>query len=68
MSLTSEIKAYALDIGYSKVGIAPADNFDDHIEEVASRAGIYDFYTQDPRQLLRCATPKNWSEVILPGH
>ena len=27
MSLTTQIKEFALDIGYSKVGIMPADSF-----------------------------------------
>jgi epoxyqueuosine reductase len=58
MSLTEEIKDFALDIGYNRVGITSADDFSDHIEEVQSRGAIYDFYIEDPRQLLKGAQPK----------
>lgn len=58
MTLTDEIKAYALDIGYNKVGITSADDFSDHIQEVRSRQHIYDFYTQDPRQFMQGAQPR----------
>jgi epoxyqueuosine reductase len=58
MSLTKDIKNFALDIGYNHVGITSADNFSDHIEEVQSRGAFYDFYVQDPRQFLKGAQPK----------
>ena len=58
MSLTQDIKDFALDIGYSRVGITTADSFSDHIEEVLSRGKIYDFYVADTRQLLNGAEPK----------
>lgn len=58
MSLSEDIKAYALDIGYSHIGIAPADSFNDHIEEVESRGDLYDFYTQDPRRFMEGALPR----------
>ena len=58
MSLTKDIKDFALDIGYSHVGITSADSFSDHIEEVRSRGAIYDFYTASPRQYLKGAQPK----------
>jgi len=58
MSLTKDILDFALDIGYSKVGITPADDFSDHITEVQSRGEIYDYYVADPRQLLKHAAPK----------
>src|SRR5512136_2064179 len=58
MSITTDIKDFALDIGYSKVGITSADDFQDHIDEVLSRGDIYDYYHKDPRQLLRGAQPK----------
>ncbi|MBI5586363.1 MAG: HEAT repeat domain-containing protein [Deltaproteobacteria bacterium] len=57
MSLTQDIKDYALDIGYHQVGITSADSFTDHLEEVRSRGAIYDFYVQDPRQFLMGAQP-----------
>ncbi len=59
MSLTQDIKDFALDIGYHHVGITSADSFTDHIEEVRSRGAIYDFYVEDPRQLLQGAEPKS---------
>ena len=58
MSLTKDIKDFALDIGYNHVGITPADSFSDHIEEIQSRGAIYDFYVEDPRQFLKGAQPK----------
>ena len=58
MSITADILDFALDIGYSKVGITSADDFQDHIDEVLSRGEIYDYYRADPRQLLKGAQPK----------
>ncbi len=58
MTLSQEIKAYALDIGYSRAGITTADRFDDHITAVRSRGKRYDFYIQDPRKFLDGADPK----------
>jgi len=58
MSTTTDIKDFALDIGYSKVGITSADDFSDHVDEVRSRGEFYDFYVEDPRQLLKGAQPR----------
>jgi len=58
MSLTQDIIDFALDIGYSKVGVTPADDFSDHINEVRSRGQIYDFYVEDPRHFMIGAQPK----------
>ncbi len=58
MSLTTDIKDFALDIGYNRVGITSAESFSDHIDEVQSRNAIYDFYVEDPRQFLKGAQPK----------
>jgi epoxyqueuosine reductase len=58
VSVTKDIKEFALDIGYNHVGITSADDFEDHIEEVQSRGAIYDFYLEDPRQFLKGAQPK----------
>jgi epoxyqueuosine reductase len=58
MSLSSDIKEYALDLGYSKVGITTAESFSEHIAEIKSRNGIYDFYVEDPRNFLQGAEPK----------
>lgn len=58
MSLTKDVKNFALDLGYNVVGITSADSFTDHIEEVLSRENIYDFYVEDPRQFLKGAEPR----------
>ncbi len=58
MSVTSDIKDFALDLGYAKVGITSADDFSDHVDEVGSRGEVYDFFLADPRQLLKGARPK----------
>jgi epoxyqueuosine reductase len=58
MSLTRDVKDFALDIGYSHVGITSADDFSDFIDEVQSRGSLYDFYVEDPRKFLTGAQPK----------
>ncbi len=58
MSLTQDIKDFALDIGYSRVGITSAESFSDHVDEVRSRGTIYDFYVEDPRRFLQGAEPQ----------
>jgi len=58
MSLTRDIRDFALDIGYTHVGITPADSFSDHINEVKSRGDIYDFFVKYPREYLKGAEPK----------
>ncbi len=68
MSLAEDIKAYALDIGYTHVGIAPADDFSGHATEIASRGDLYDFYIQDPRQFMEGALPQRkvpWAKSII---
>ncbi len=68
MSLEKDIKAYALDIGYTHVGIAPADGFCDHINEIESRGDFYDFYSQDPRGFMDGALPQKtipWAKSII---
>ena len=58
MSLSQDIKEFALDIGYSRVGITTAESFKDHIAEVGSRGARYDFYSADPRNFLAGAEPQ----------
>lgn len=58
MSLTSDIKEFALDLGYSRVGITTADSFTEHIEIMKSRGNKYDFLIQDPRRPLEGSEPK----------
>ncbi len=58
MSLTQDVKDYALDLGYSRVGFTSADPFSDYVAELESRGDTYSFYTQDPRQPLAGADPR----------
>ena len=58
MSLTKDIKDFALDIGYSHVGITSSEDFIDFVDEVQSRGSIYDFYVEDQRKFLSGAQPK----------
>jgi len=58
MSLTKDIKDFALDIGYSHVGITTAEDFSDFIDEVQSRGSLYDFYVEDPRKFITGAQPQ----------
>lgn len=59
MSLTASIKNYGLDLGYSHVGVTSASPFTRHIDEVRSRGARYDFFVQDPRELLDDSRPRD---------
>jgi epoxyqueuosine reductase len=59
MSLTEDVKEFALELGYSKVGVTSANSFPTYIAELESRSEMYSFYIEDPRQPLRGADPKN---------
>ena len=59
MSLTEDIKDFALDLGYSKVGITTADSFPDYIAELNSRYEMYAWYIERPTQPLKGADPKS---------
>jgi epoxyqueuosine reductase len=58
MSLTRDIKEYAFDLGYSRVGITTADNFQAYHSELSSRYDQYSFYIEAPRQPLKGADPR----------
>ena len=58
MSLTDDIKDYALDLGYAKVGITGADGFPDYAAELKSRYDMYSWYIDSPRQPILGAMPK----------
>lgn len=58
MSLTSEIKEFALDLGYSKVGITTAESFTEYVAEIKARGAMYDFFLEDPRRPLWGAEPE----------
>ena len=59
MSLTQDIKDYALDIGFSKVGITHADGFPEYAEVLKERYDSYVWYIESPRQPMVGAVPRN---------
>jgi len=59
MSLTTQIKEFALDIGYSKVGIIPADSFPEYIADLTDRHEMYSFYSKSPSRPLAGAEPRS---------
>ncbi|MDR1087973.1 MAG: hypothetical protein LBL23_01665, partial [Coriobacteriales bacterium] len=58
MTLSTRIREYALDIGYSRVGFAPADDFDEFIELLSGSGEYYDWWTQSSREPLAWARPR----------
>lgn len=68
MSLTTEIKNYALDLGYSHVGVTSADAFAEYRADLESRGDLYDFYLKDPREPLQYCAPREvypWARSII---
>jgi epoxyqueuosine reductase len=59
-SLTREIKEFALDLGYSRVGITSADDFTEHIADLESRGPMYDFFRGAAQKPLDCARPRRF--------
>jgi epoxyqueuosine reductase len=59
MSLTREIKDFALDLGYSAVGITSAEPFTQYAEELASRREAYRWIIDGRLKMIDCATPTN---------
>ncbi|HEY8910648.1 MAG TPA: 4Fe-4S double cluster binding domain-containing protein [Desulfosporosinus sp.] len=59
MSLTTQIKEFALDLGYSKVGIIPADSFPEFISDLTSRQDMYSFFIKGPFRPLVGAEPRS---------
>ena len=58
MSLTQDIKDFALDLGYTRVGVGPADDFDEHLEQVRGRGAHYDWYVDPAKPFLAGARPR----------
>lgn len=50
MTLSTMIKEYAFDIGYSRAGIVPADDFEEYLEVIAESGERYDWWTQSARE------------------
>lgn len=63
MSLTSQIKEYALNIGYSKIGIIPVEDFPEYIDDLTKRNDMYSFYVNSPYSPLAVADLKS----LMPG-
>jgi len=59
VSLSEDIKDFALDLGYSKVGITTADPFPEYMADLRSRHQMYSFYINRPTQPLKGADPKS---------
>ncbi|MDL2285304.1 HEAT repeat domain-containing protein [Desulfovibrio sp. OttesenSCG-928-F07] len=68
MNLTSELKNFALDLGYSHVGVTTADDFAEYRAELESRGDLYDFYREDPRNPVQNCSPRSlhpWAHSII---
>ena len=59
MSLTEEIKDFALDLGYSRVGFTSADGFPEYVKMLKSRYDMYAWFIEGNRRPLAGARPKN---------
>ena len=57
MSLTDDIKDYALDLGYSRAGITGAAGFPDYAAELKARYAMYSWYIDSPRRPIVGANP-----------
>ena len=58
MSLTREIKDFALDAGFCVVGITTADDFSAYVEEVKSRGDRYDWVLASPTSPVAASKPR----------
>ncbi|MDP6347306.1 MAG: HEAT repeat domain-containing protein [Dehalococcoidia bacterium] len=59
ISVSSDIKEYALRLGYDRVGFTPAESFPIYQRELSSRLHMYDWAMGDNQRLLRAADPRN---------
>jgi len=59
MSLSEDIKDFALDLGYSKAGITTANAFPDYIAELNSRYEMYAWYIEGVFQPITGADPRS---------
>lgn len=59
MSLTQRIREFALDLGFSRIGIIPYQKFEDYWAEVASRGNHYAWLDDTMRLRLANNNPRN---------
>jgi epoxyqueuosine reductase len=59
MTLSEDIRDFALDLGFSKVGIAETEPFAEYIAELKSRYQMYSWFIEGPRQLMKGADPRS---------
>ena len=58
MSLTREIKDFALDLGYSDVGVTTAEPFASYAEELKANRDAFAFFTESPLRPIEGADPR----------
>lgn len=58
MTLTEEIKAFGLNLGYARIGITSADDFVEYGEELRSRGDMYDFFVRNEKDMLLRTSPR----------
>jgi epoxyqueuosine reductase len=58
VSLSTDIKELALNIGYSRIGFAPVEDFPEYEEVLAATGEKYDWWKSNPRKPLEWAHPK----------
>lgn len=58
MSLSQDIKNYALSLGYDYVGITSADTFEDYLQDLQQRLAIYQFGIEGSFRLLQAGNPR----------
>jgi epoxyqueuosine reductase len=63
MSLSEDIKEFALDLGYSRVGITTSEAFTDYIVDLKARNEMYGWYIRSAYRPLVGADPK----VMMPS-
>ena len=59
MTISEQIKEYALEIGFCRAGITTADAFSEFITDLQARNDKYDFYINAPTRPLAGADPRS---------
>lgn len=58
MTLTEEIKEHGLGLGYCRIGVTNADDFNEYADELRSRGDKYDFLVRNERDLQLRSSPR----------